>query len=164
MTPLEKFTLCWEHANRLMSRRQSATTVYLSVNSAILAALAYMLKGGHPLTIGQKVAMVLLMVAGCVACIFWRRLIMRYSALLDWWYAELRDLEQEHRELGGIISREYQVFYTDTKKHADTRKRPRLRLTVQENQLTWLFTGIYIVFSTVLLGSIGLDIESICRF
>ncbi len=160
VTPIEQFRLCWDHVNDLMSRRQKVTATYLTVNSAVIGALAYMLKGAHPLTLGQQIAMVLLMVAGMVACGLWRRLVVRYSAFLDWWYGELRELEQAHPELGGIINREYAAFYERGQKSAITQKHPRLYLTSYETRLSWLFTGTYIVFSAILLGLIALELRT----
>lgn len=144
-----------------MSRRQSVTSIYLSVNAAIIGALAYMLKGSHPLTLGQQVAMVLLMIAGIVACSLWRRLVLRYSALLDWWYAELRSLEQREPELGDLVNREFAAFYQRRKTSADTRSRPELHLTVYESRLSWLFTVTYAVFTVILLGLIALELPTI---
>ena len=94
MSIKDEYLMVWDHVNRLMGRRQSMTTIHLSVNAAIIGATAYILKGKVSFVGWQLLAMLLLLLTGMAASYMWTRLVAHYSTLLDWWYSTLRELER----------------------------------------------------------------------
>ncbi|MCA9690092.1 MAG: hypothetical protein R3A51_17365 [Nannocystaceae bacterium] len=146
MGPDSRYTMLWTHVQTLMSRRQAVSSTYLAVNAAIIGALAYILKGEALIRWSQKLAMILLMLTGVAVCFLWSRLVLRYSRLLDWWYAELRALEASHEgELPDYVTREFLHFYKDPERG------PRLWLTRHELRLSRVFIGAYVLFSALVL-------------
>jgi hypothetical protein len=140
MTLDDEYKLFLKQTNELTSRRQSVTTAYLSVNAAIVGALAFLFKDGYMPDWPQQASALVLFLAGVVACDLWRRLILQYSTLLKWWYRHLRGLEDRLPKSSSLISKEYQDLYVE-----QTGK-VRVGLTRYEIGLTWLFTGVYVVF------------------
>jgi hypothetical protein len=79
-----EFQFALTHVGKLLDRRQSTTSFYLSVNTAILATTGFLLKDAG-LTGGRLAAsVVLLLVAGLIVCWIWRSLLRQYEILLDW--------------------------------------------------------------------------------
>ena len=83
--------------------------------------------------------------AGIVACDLWRRLVLQYSTLLGWWFDQLRELEDGLPGSSKLLKREYNDLYLKQQ------GRVRIGLTRHETRLTWLFTGVYIVFGIVVV-------------
>ena len=71
---LEIYKLYVEKADAISSRRQSANSFFLAVNTAVLGVIGYVSKsdGGTKLAIG---------IAGVLLCFFWYRLIRSYKQI-----------------------------------------------------------------------------------
>lgn len=147
MIPANEYRLALEQANKLAERRQAVTATYLSVNAALTGAIAFIFKDGNLPTITSEVAVLAILISGIVACGLWRKLIMHYSELTGWWYEQIRSLESQ-LEGNQLITKEYQMLYFKQTGKKDT------RITPYETNLTWLFTGIYLVFGCGLLVAI----------
>lgn len=132
--------------NNLNTRRQMVTTTYLSVNAALTGAMAFLFKDGQLSGFVPLISVLTLLFSGIVACSLWRRLIAQHSALLNWWYTQLRLLEQDMPESRKLITKEHQELYQKGKE-----KKNVVGLTRYEAQLTWLFTLIYSVFGLAIL-------------
>jgi hypothetical protein len=145
---LEEFQLTLKHVEKLLDRRQTNTSFYLSVNTGILAAIGLLLKDSQ-LTEGWLLASILLLVcAGFIACWIWRSLLYQYEILLDWWYARLREFEASMPDSARLVTREYEDLYVAAKEHKPTK---RVGMTKQEIALNWVFTGLYTVFAMGIL-------------
>jgi hypothetical protein len=143
--PADEFRLALDQIDKLTQRRQSITTTYLSVNAALTGAIAFLFKDGSLPGITSQVSVLALLFSGVVACGLWRRLIMHYSTLTDWWYEQIRSLENKLTESSKLITKEYQDLYFKAK------GRKKMRITPYETALTWLFTAIYLIFGLAIL-------------
>ena len=140
-----EYTLFLELVSKLAERRQAMTTTYLSVNAAIIGAVAFLFKDAELPGWQQQVAVLVLFSAGVIACDLWRRLLNQYKTLLGWWYKRLHFLEDTIPECSGLIRQEYDHLY------ATKKGRPRLGLTRYEVRLTWLFTAAYGAFALAIV-------------
>ncbi len=145
MTPDDEYQLYLEQVNKLAERRQNVTSTYLTVNTAIVGAVAFLFKDGYIPGWSQQVTVLVLFVAGIVVCDLWRRLIKQYSQLLSWWFKQLHLLEDKMVESSKLIKREYEALYKKKK------GRPPIGLTRYETGLTWVFTGMYVVFGLAIV-------------
>lgn len=160
MDELTEYQLAWEQVNKLIQRRQTVSTIYLSVNTAIIGVIAFLVKDTGLKEIGILLSTFVLLIAGLGACVLWRKLILQYSFLLGWWYAQLRKLEDALPHCSRLINREYEELY----QIKDGDMRVRTRLTQYEVYLTLFFIGTYFCFAssivfvlvkTLLLGSVS---------
>lgn len=157
----------FDQINLLSQRRQGVTTSFLSVNSAIIGALAFIIKDGKVTTLAQQTSVFVLLIAGLISCDLWRRLVTQYSQLLNWWYKEFRTAEQHlfEKEFAykRIITKEYHDLYEiDHDKSPGVRTKNVIRpigMTKYEIRLTWLFSSIYILFSLAILSTIIISIR-----
>jgi len=146
--PDNEYRLALDQVDKLTQRRQSITTTYLSVNTAVTGAIAFLIKDGSLPSVTSQVSVLALLLSGIVACSLWRRLIMHYSTLTGWWYEQIRSVENRLAESSKLITKEYQDLYFKTKGKKNT------RITPYETMLTWLFTAIYVIFGLAILVTI----------
>jgi len=152
LTVNEEYQIFLEQVNKLTERRQAVTRTYLSVNAAVIGAMAFLFRDIQMPGWAQWVSALFLLLCGVVACDLWRRLIAQYSTLLGWWYEQLRALEDAMSESNKLITREYDELYL--KKQGKV----RIGLTRYETRLTWLFTVLYVAFCLSLLITLILDL------
>lgn len=148
------YLTAYDHIEKLLDRRQSTTTVYLSVNAAIATALGILVKDVNLHGLGLSTALVLLLFAGLVATWLWRALLQQYQVLIGWWYARLRELEAEMPDARNLVTQEYEELYAQD---PQTRNGEKLSITSIEVRLTWIFTVLYLLF---LLGVVGFQIAA----
>jgi len=144
----EEYKLFLNQVNKLTDRRQNVTTVYLTVNSAIVGALAFLFKDVQMPSWAYPASAAILLVSGVAACSLWRRLISQYSVLLGWWYEQLRDIETAMPNSRALLTEEYEALY------GGGQSQPRVGLTRYEIRLTWLFTVLYASFGLALLVTV----------
>lgn len=142
----DNYTFLMGQTNLLVQRRQAVTATYLSVNAALTGAMAFLFKEGHLPGFVAHVAVLTLLFSGIVACGLWRRLINQHSILIDWWYRQLRTLEEHLPTDSRLITREYAELY-----QKKSRKQAIVGLTHYETILTWLFTTIYSIFGLAII-------------
>ena len=145
MTRESEYTTFLDLVNHLSERRQTVTATYLSVNAALIGALAFLLQDGALPDWQQRTAVLVLFGAGIVACDLWRRIIKQYNVLLGWWYEQLHSLEEALPDSSRLIKREYEQLY------ARKRGRRPLGLSRYERRLTWVFTAAYLLFALVIV-------------
>ncbi len=138
--------------NILTERRQLVTTTYLSVNTAIVGAMAFLFKDGQLGVWTQQASVLVLLTAGLIACSLWRRLIVQYNTLLGWWYAQLRDLEAAMPSSQKLLTREYHALY------AKKPNRAPVGLSRYETRLAWLFTLLYFAFGAAIVVTLVLSL------
>jgi hypothetical protein len=141
-----EYELFLKQVNKLIDRRQAITATYLTVNTAVVGAIALFYKDVQMLDWGRQLSALVLLIAGIASCGLWRRLISQYSALLGWWYTRLRELEIAVPGCSALINREYTELYQQK-----AGKQP-FGMTRYEIGLTWLFTTAYLLFGGVILG------------
>jgi hypothetical protein len=139
-----EFSLASTHVEKILDRRQSTTSFYLSVNTAISAVIGLLLKDAG-VTGGWLTASVLvLLCAGLIACWIWRSLLHQYEILLDWWYTRLRELEADMPDSAQLVTREYEDLYVAAKEKSPSEQ---IGMTERELALNWVFTGLYVAFA-----------------
>jgi hypothetical protein len=137
-----------DHIQTLLDRRQSTTTFYLSVNTAILAVIGLLVKDAQLQVTWLLVSIILLLIAGLIACWLWRSLLHQYEILLNWWYARLREIEEELPEADRLVTREYQDLYLT----ADERPfMQQVGMTQRELALNAVFMALYGLFALGLM-------------
>ena len=96
---------------QLADRRQAATQVYLSVNTAIFALIAFLLKDAG--LEGRLLALLTLplFAVGVFACVVWYKLIYRYKCLITWRYDQLMEMEKTLPDSHQMYSKEQAYFF-----------------------------------------------------
>lgn len=142
-----EYQLALEQVDKLVVRRQTASSTFLTVNTAIIGAIAFLARDYGLQGTGAQLAALVLFVAAIGSTHLWRGLIRQHNISLTWWYAQLRKLEEE-LPCTKLISREYSDLYDPKTSRA---KKQIGMLTPYEVYLTWFFTGVYAVFTIVVV-------------
>lgn len=145
------FKTTFTHTEKLLDRRQTTTSFYFSVNTAILAVIGLLIKDADLTGWWRIVSLLLLLIAGLIACWIWRSLLRQYEILLDWWYARLRELEEDLPDSAKLVTREYQELYLEAKDKPIAQK---IGMTNREIILNWVFTSLYFTFAIGIVVSL----------
>ena len=76
----EQYKLCIEMADRISQRRNLANTLFLTLNTGVLAALATMFEKGSDSFLSQAI-LVIALICLTASCVAWRTLIGSYRQL-----------------------------------------------------------------------------------
>jgi hypothetical protein len=146
-----EFSFAIDHVEKILDRRLSITSFYLSANAAIATVIGLLVKDAQLQQELLPAAILLLIVAGLGACWIWRSLIKQYERLLDWWYARLREMESAIPDSARLVTREYQELYAPARngKHVT-----RIGMTQRELALNWIFIGLYLTFGAGIILSL----------
>jgi len=111
MDKFEEYKLLNERTQKLSERRQTTTQTYLTINTAIFGAVAFLVtdSGLH----GWALTMIVLPLfgVGVLACFIWLGIANKLEKFLDWQYDRLREMEQEIPGNSMILTRENKEFY-----------------------------------------------------
>lgn len=141
---VENYKLAFDHVEKLLDRRQSTTSFYFSVNTAISAVVGLLIKDSGLTGLWLIISILVLLGAGIIACWIWRSLLRQYEILLNWWYTRLRELEESLPESSRLVTREYQELYIEAKGKPLS---AQIGMTKRELALNWVFTGMYVAFA-----------------
>lgn len=134
-----------ESTQYLSERRQAATQTYLSVNTAIIAVIGFIIKESGHSGWGLISACLALVAAGVVACAIWYKIIKQYKDLIGWRYDQLMAMEKLMPDCHQMYTNEWHQFFE-----------PRMKIekfgfSRLEIWLPRLFLWIYLVYSLALI-------------
>jgi hypothetical protein len=87
-TIVDIYKVLIDMADKVSQRRQNANNFYLSVNTAITGAAAYLLAMGNP-----SASIVIISLAGFVVCLLWKRNIESYKDLNNGKFQVITEIE-----------------------------------------------------------------------
>lgn len=134
MTPDHEDPLFLAQAGKLADRRQAVAGTYLSANAAIFGVIAFVMKDVPMVDWGKRISVLLLLLTGFIICGLWRRLIIRYSQLLKWWFAQLLTLEEKLPYSSTLLTEEYTNLYQND----------RIGIATYEGRLISIFQIMYV--------------------
>lgn len=141
----DQYKLMLDQVNNLTVRRQSTTAIYLSVNTALTGAMAFLFKDGLLSSPISQISVLTLLFSGIIACSLWRRLIIQFSMVTAWWYSQLRLAEETYPSQNQLLTKEYLELYQKQPK-----KKGGIGMTRYEISLIWLFICIYSMFGAII--------------
>ncbi len=95
----------------LTERRQSAHRVYLSVNTAIFAVMAFLIKDAKIEVTKLVLANLPLVIVGILVCCAWLKFINQYKELINWRYGQLMGMEKTLKNSHRMYIKEWQDFF-----------------------------------------------------
>ncbi|KAF0109215.1 MAG: hypothetical protein FD146_259 [Anaerolineaceae bacterium] len=145
----EEYKLLNERAQKLSERRQNTTQIYLTINTAIFGAVAFIVRdsglSGWPLVL---VALPLFAV-GILACFIWLGIMNKIELFLDWQYDQLRNMEEEIPGSSKILNAENKKFYEPIKNG-----KKKFSFSLQEAWLPRLLIFLFILYASAMIVSV----------
>lgn len=138
----EEYKLFVESTQFLTERRQAAAQTYLTLNTAIIAVMTFLIKDvgfrGWWLVVGS----VPIIVIGIIVCGIWERTVVQYRQLINWRFEQLKQIEGKPEMQGShqFYLKEAQDFYKPTE------KKERFGFSRLERHLPRLFIAAYVLY------------------
>ena len=151
MDKFEEYKLLNERAQKLSERRQTTTQTYLTINTAIFGAVAFILKDSGLHGWALVLTAVPLFSVGILACSIWLGIAQKLEKFLDWQYDRLREMEQEMPGNSMILTKENTEFYEPT-----PGGKKKFSFTLQEAWLPKLLMVLFGLYAAVMVVSAGL--------
>lgn len=146
---LEQYKLYVEMADRISSRRQSANSFFLSVNTAIIALISYINLG----SMNDSSFYWLVSLAGMALCFMWYRLVRSYRDLSTAKFKVIHEMEAK------LPVAPYDLEWEKVGKGKNSKL--YLPFTHIETRIPWIF---FVIHAFVLLNSLHILslIEKVC--
>ncbi len=148
----EEYKLFVEDTARFSERRQSVNNSYVTINSIILTALAFLVKDAGFNRPWQAFAVIPVSLAGAVICWRWVMIINNYKKLVDFRIDQLRIVESDPGMAGchRMYHAEDALYPRDAGGKTLTRK--ALSFSEKEKFLPYVFAAIYVATAVSLFG------------
>lgn len=139
MEKFDELKFLHDRTERLSERRQTTSQIYLTLNTAILGSLAFLIKdfGLHGVTL--ILISIPLFGVGLLACFIWYKIIWNLESIIGWHYHQLREIEKKIPKSHLTINKEWEEFFQN-------KGRKRFSFSNLESQLPRLLIGLYIVY------------------
>ncbi len=144
MKRFEEYKLFVEDTARFSDRRQTVSNIYVTVNSLILAAVAFLAKDAGLVPLWRVPVVLLMLGVGAVVCFQWCRLIDNYKKLVGFRMEQhqimedMPDMEDSYR----MFHKEQALYPTDEGGNSGK----GLNISDLEKMLPRIFIGVYFVF------------------
>ena len=152
MDKFDEYKFFTERVQYRSQRRQQATQIYLTVNTAIFGVLALLIKDSGLSGWSLAIATLPLFFVGVLICLTWLRIIREFSNLIGWQYEQLREMEKQMRSSFKMHTKEWEEFYKGIK----TKK--GFSFSNLEAQMPVYFIGLYIIYSLGMIIAITQDL------
>jgi len=94
MNKFEEYKLFIESTDRFSDRRQKVSNTYLTANSIIIGAIAFLTKDAGLETDLRIGVIIITLLIGIIACTGWKYIIYKYKKLVGFRIDELREMEK----------------------------------------------------------------------
>jgi hypothetical protein len=149
MIKFDEYQMFSEHVQRLSERRQSASQIYLTVNTAAFGVLAFLVKDAGFRGWGLVAVSVPLFVVGTMACVVWYRIIVQFRDVIGWHYEQLRAMEAGLDGSARIYTKEWERFYQPL--GGPSRGKERYGFSRLEAWLPRLLVALYAIYAMGLI-------------
>ncbi len=139
MDKFEEYKLFAEDAQKLSERRQSTSQTCVTVNAAIFAVLALLIKdiGFRGWTL--VLTAVPLFLTGVLLCLIWQKIILQHQVLIGWRYDQLREMEK-------VMAGSYQMYTKEWEDFFKPRQGKEFSFSLLEIWLPRLFLILYLIY------------------
>ena len=152
MDKFEEYKFFAEDAQKLSERRQNTSQTYVTVNAAIFAVLALLIKdvGFRGWTL--VLTALPLFLTGVLTSIVWQKIIIQHKMLIGWRYDQLKEMEK-------VIAGSYQMYTKEWEDFFKPRQgKERFGFSLLEIWLPRLFLALYFIYG------IGLVIAAAAKY
>ncbi|MFT3891308.1 MAG: hypothetical protein QM730_06710 [Anaerolineales bacterium] len=111
MDKFDEYKFFTERVQHRSDRRQQASQIYLTVNTAIFGLIALLIKDFGLSGWGSLIGIIPLFFVGVIVCFTWARIISEFEKLIGWQYEQLREMEKNIKSSYKMHMKEWEEFY-----------------------------------------------------
>ena len=152
MDKFDEYKFFTERVQHRSERRQQASQIYLTVNTAIFGLIALLIKDSGLKGWNLLIGILPLFLVGVIVCLTWARIISEFKRLIGWQYEQLREMEKHIKSLYKMHTKEWEEFYKPVN------SKSRFSFSDLESRMPSIFIGLYIVYAIGLIIVIALGI------
>ncbi|MBN8655465.1 MAG: hypothetical protein J0M11_06990 [Anaerolineae bacterium] len=148
MNRFDEYKYFGDRALYQSQRRQNASQLFLTVNTAIFGAIALLTRdsGLHGWVLVISIAP--LFAVGVSACIIWISIISRFKKIIGWYYQQLREMENDIKGSYKFFTKEWSAFSKLDKRKVQT------TFSDLETFMPMIFIGLYLIYGIGLCVSV----------
>lgn len=152
MDKFDEYKFFTERVQYRSQRRQQASQIYLTVNTAIFGIIALLIKDSGLTGWNLVISALPLFLVGILVCFTWSKIIKEFSNLIGWQYEKLREMEKQIKGSFKMHIKEWDEFY----KPNGSKK--NFSFSNLEAQMPSIFIGLYMIYGVgmVIAVMIGL--------
>ena len=94
MKKFDEYKLLYERTEKYSERRQATSQTYLTINTAIFGAIAFLVKDSGLKGWSLITAISPLFIVGMLIRVIWLSIILNLEKILNWQYKQLREMEK----------------------------------------------------------------------
>jgi len=141
MDKFDEYKFFTERVQHRSQRRQQASQIYLSVNTAIFGIIALLIKDSGLSGWSLAIATAPLFFVGVLVCTTWSRIIREFSRLIGWQYEQLREMENHIKGSFKMHTKEWEEFYGLNK------SKKSFSFSSLESQMPSIFIILYVIYA-----------------
>lgn len=111
MDKFDEYKFFTERVQHRSERRQQASQIYLTVNTAIFGLIALLIKDSGLKGWNLLVGVLPLFFVGIFVCLTWSKIIYEFKRVIGWQYEQLREMEKRLKGSYKIHIKEWEEFY-----------------------------------------------------
>jgi hypothetical protein len=138
MDRFEEYKLLYQRTEKLSERRQATSQTYLTINTAIFGAIAFLVRDSGLTGWSLIQAIGPLFIVGTLICIIWLNIILNLERVLNWQYGQLRAMEGKMRGSVGLFTKENNELFESRK------GRKKFSFTMLEAWLPRILGALYL--------------------
>lgn len=146
MDKFEEYKFFAQNTWDMSNRRGATTNTYLTVNTAIFAIIAFLVKDIEFRGWWLVLAATPIFAVGVILCGVWWTLIERHRQLIGWRFEQLMTMEKQMADSHQMYLREWQTFYDSNRKLPEGQKIKRFEFTQVGKRMPQLFIVLYVIF------------------
>jgi hypothetical protein len=140
MDKFEEYKFFAEDTQKLSERRQNTSQTYVTVNAAIFAVLALLIKdvGFRGWTL--VLTALPLFSTGVLLCFIWQKIIIQHKLLIGWRYDQLKEMEK-------VIAGSFQMYIKEWEDFFKPRQgKERFSFSLLDIWMPRLFLILYLIY------------------
>lgn len=141
MDKFDEYKFFTERVQHRSERRQNASQLYLTINTAIFGIVALLLKDSGLHGWNLAIATLPLFVVGVLVCVVWMRIIFEFKKVIGWHYDQLREMEKHIEGSFHMHIKEWEKFFKPA------RNKKGFSFSDLEAWMPSIFIGIYIIYA-----------------
>lgn len=152
MDKFDEYKFFTERVQHRSERRQQASQIYLTVNTAIFGIIALLIKDSGLHGWNLAIAALPLFSVGILVCMIWHRIISEFKRVIGWQYEQLREMEKHIKGSFKMHTKEWDEIYKITK------SKNAFSFSSLEAQMPLIFIILYIVYAAGTIIATTIDL------
>lgn len=141
MDKFDEYKFFTERVQHRSERRQQASQIYLTVNTAIFGVIALLIKDSGLTGWNLATTILPLFLVGVLICLTWFRIISEFGRFISWQYEQLREMESHIKGSYKMHTKEWDEFYKPNKSKIG------FSFSNLESRMPIMFVSLYILYA-----------------